>query len=91
MLAMILQIELLPSRQAAYLPLAARFKARLEQQSGSTCAERWQVDEHRQVQAAGRQQILANYRRRAAQGLRDDGMHEPPANGRCAHVQGLSR
>jgi len=53
-----------------------------------------QLDEHRQAQTAGRQQLFAGYRLRIAQVVRDYGLHEreqAPADSRCAHEQGTSR
>jgi heme-degrading monooxygenase HmoA len=46
------------------------------------------LESHRRVQSAGRQVILADYRLRVAQVIRDYGMHdraEAPADSRVAH------
>ena len=54
---------------------------------------RWRnVDEHRRVQAAGRQTIFADYRLRVAQVIRDYGLHdraEAPDDSRKAHDGGI--
>lgn len=51
--------------------------------------KRWrQVEQHRTAQAAGRNDMFANYRLRVAQVLRDYGMNEraeAPADSRAAH------
>ena len=46
------------------------------------------VEEHRRIQAAGRQSIFADYRLRVAQVIRDYGLNEraeAPADSRAAH------
>ena len=46
------------------------------------------VEEHRRIQAAGRQSIFADYRLRVAQVIRDYGLNEraeAPADSRTAH------
>jgi len=54
---------------------------------------RWRnVDEHRRVQAAGRQTIFADYRLRVAQVIRDYALHdraEAPDDSRKAHDGGI--
>ena len=55
----------------------------------AAAVERWRnVEQHRQVQAAGRASIFADYRLRVAEVIRDYGMNEraqAPADSRKAH------
>ena len=48
------------------------------------------VEEHRRIQAAGRQSIFADYRLRVAQVIRDYGLNEraqAPADSQAAHIR----